>query len=166
VSIAIAEAQPAAPALAAPVAPVAVPFAAALLAPAPPPASPAAPEKPREPDISLAAAQPTLSRFLQSLESGSPDRVAGGLEQEARRSSSAAAFLRQYAVIANAGRRLAISNVQLRSEPHEGHLLVTGVVFFRTNEAHTANTPLPLRLHAEFSLREGQVVMSRNGMGE
>lgn len=177
VSIALGEQQPRRETAASGFAVPAAALAAASPAPAPaPPAGAAAepptpapaplPTKPREPDVSLAAAQPALSRFLQSLESGSPDRVARLLEQELRHAGSAAAFLRQYAVLADGARPLAISNVQLRSEPHDGHLLVTGMVSFRAGERHAGGTALQLPLHVEFSLREGQVVMSRIGKGD
>ena len=122
-------------------------------APTPPPyAAPAA-------GPTLAEVHPLLSRLLQEIESGWGDRVLGLLDRDARSAPGAQDLLQHYNALVDGMRPVKLSNVQFRSEPHDGRLLVTGHVLMQPR--NNAIAPRELAVQAEFAARDGSVVMTR-----
>jgi hypothetical protein len=141
-----AESSPAAPV--APLAPVAAPAR-------PPPAS----------AVSLAEAHTLLSKLLQQMEAGSGDRLLAGLERGVRNAPGAQALLRQYNNLVEGARTVKVGNLQLRAEPRDDGLLVTGYVALEIGE-YSALRSKELPLQAEFAKRGGTVVMTRLAPGQ
>jgi hypothetical protein len=132
--------------------------AATSLPPVPPP--PAAPARPNA-GVTMAEVHPLLSKLLQQMESGWGDQVLSVLEREARAAPAAQALARNYNALLDGGHRVRLSNVQFKSEPREGRLLVVGHVSMLVGEPVPGATPKQFSLQAEFASRDGSVVMTR-----
>lgn len=111
------------------------------------------------PGVTLAEVHPLLSKLLQRMESGSGDQVLDLLERDARTGQAAQALLRDYDNLVDGGYPVKVSNVQFKSEPRQGRLLVTGHVMLQVGSAPQGGKPFAVQ--AEFASREGTVVMTR-----
>jgi DnaJ-domain-containing protein 1 len=132
--------------------------AATSLPPVPsPPAGPARPNA----GVTMAEVHPLLSKLLQQMESGWGDQVLSVLEREARAAPAAQALARNYNALLDGGHRVRLSNVQFKSEPREGRLLVVGHVSMLVGEPVPGAAPKQFSLQAEFASRDGSVVMTR-----
>jgi hypothetical protein len=94
------------------------------------------------------------------METGSGERLLSGLEPSARSAPAAQALLRQYNGLIDGARSVKVSNVQLGSEPREDRLLVTGQVLLEVAQ-YAGVSSKELSLQAEFSRRNGNIVMTR-----
>jgi hypothetical protein len=150
-----------------PARPTPVPFA--LIAQAPPLARvpPAAMPANRNvvPNVTMAEAHTLLSMLLQQLETGSGERLLSGLERSARSAPPAQALARQYVGLVDGARSIKVANVQLRGEPREERLLVKGQVWLEIGDYAAMHTS-ELALEAEFTRRNGAVVMTRLGRAQ
>ncbi|MES2632450.1 MAG: DnaJ domain-containing protein [Pseudomonadota bacterium] len=124
------------------------------------PVQPVQPTRPN-PGVTLAEVHPLLDRLIQQLESGSGERVLGMLDRDARSAPGAQALMRQYNSLVEGSRFVKVSQVQFRSEPMDGRLVVTGHLVM--DVAHpAANEPArDFSLQAEFISRDGAVFMTR-----
>ena len=137
--------------------PLATAATPAAQAPAPPQYAAAAAAVAAGP--TLAEVHPLLSRLLQEIESGWGDRVLGLLDRDARGAPAAQELLLHYNALVDGMRPVKLSNVQFRSEPHDGRLLVTGHVLMQLR--NQSIPPRELAVQAEFAARDGSVVMTR-----
>lgn len=128
---------------------------AASLAPVPP----ATPRVPK-PGLTLAEAQPLLTALLQSMEAGRGERLLNFLDREARSKPGAQALSRQFDGLVDGMRPVRLSHVEFRAEPAEGRLLVIGNLRLQVGEQTIGSLGKKLVLHAEFSNRDGTVVMT------
>ena len=110
---------------------------------------------------SLSEVQPLLTRLLQELESGNPDRVLGLLEPEARRSAGARGFSRRYLNIVKGSAGVTLSHVEFRSEAHQDVLVVLGDMRLSAGESTIGSLGEKLLLRAEFASRGGGVTLTR-----
>jgi hypothetical protein len=94
------------------------------------------------------------------METGSGERLLSGLEPSARSAPAAQALLRPYNGLNDGARSVKVSNVQLGSEPRDDRLLVTGQVLLEVAQ-YAGVRSKELSLQAEFSRRDGNVVMTR-----
>jgi hypothetical protein len=145
-----AQAAPAVPAAQAP------PVAAAPAAPPPRPAPANA--------VSLTEAHTLLSKLLQQMEAGSGERLLAGLDRSVRNTPAAQALLRQYNNLVEGARTVKVGNLQLKAEPRDERLVVTGHVVLDIGE-YSAARSRELPLQAEFAKRGGTVVMTRLAPG-
>jgi hypothetical protein len=144
------------PAPAAPVTPVALAAVQpSVVAHAPAPARPA---------ITLAEAQPLMSTLLHYLESGRGERILTLLEPEARLRPSAVALTKQYDDLVEGG-RVKLSNVQLKAEPGDGRLFVTGYMRLQIGDQNVGTPGKPFVVRAEFASRNGAVALTGLGGG-
>jgi len=111
--------------------------------------------------VTLADVHPLLSKLLQQMESGWGDQVLSVLEREARAAPAAQALARNYTALLDGSHRVRLANVQFKSEPREGRLLVIGHVSMLVGEAGPGVAPKQLSVQAEFASRDGSVVMTR-----
>jgi hypothetical protein len=114
------------------------------------------------PNVTMAEAHTLLSMLLQQMETGSGERLLSGLERGARNAPPAQALARQYIGLVDGARSIKIANVQLRGEPLEERLLVKGQVWLEIGDYAAVHTS-ELALEAEFTRRNGAVVMTRLG---
>jgi hypothetical protein len=117
------------------------------------------------PNVTMAEAHALLSMLLQQLETGSGERLLSGLERSARSAPPAQALARQYVGLVDGARSIKVANVQLRGEPREERLLVKGQVWLEIGDYAAMHTS-ELALEAEFTRRNGAVVMTRLGRAQ
>ena len=132
------------------------PVAVAPVIAAPP--APAVAE-PASPSPTLADVHPLIAKLLQEMESGYGDRMVGLLEREARSAPGAQELLSHYNGLVDGMRPVRLSKVQLKAEPQNGRLLVTGHLLVHVSDRTVA--PRELAVQAEFASRNGAVVMTR-----
>lgn len=116
-------------------------------------------DKGASPGITFAEVQPLIAALLQQLESGRGNNVMLVLDREARRDPSSLAFASYYDGFVNGARSVRVSQVDLKPEPGNGRLLVTGYVRVELGEGIQQTKRLALR--AEFSSRAGAIAMTR-----
>lgn len=149
--------------------------------PAPPPTEdPAIPASShaRLPGVALAAArpaaappptlsevQPLLSHLLETLESGSGERVLALLEPSARKLPAAVALSRQYEELVRGGAPVRLAQGEFRSESRNGVLHVTGVMHIHAGEPAIASPGQRFAVRAEFAMRDGKVQLTGLGSG-
>ncbi len=134
---------------------VAVAHPAAVIAPAPKPATVVALAS----GPTMAAVQQPLTQLLQEIESGWGDNVVALLDATARRNSGAQALARQLDALCDGVRPVKVVKVDLKSEPREGRLVISGQVTLRVRDT-SAPTRL-FALQAEFSAQGGGPVLTR-----
>lgn len=157
------------------------PVAAALHPPPAPSPAPRPPEDPtsaaaspaRLPAVALAAArpaaappptlsevQPLLSHLLETLESGSGERVLALLDPSARKLPSALALSRQYEDLVRGGAPVRLAHGDFRSESRNGVLHVTGVMRIHAGEPTIASQGQRFAVRAEFAMRDGKAQLT------
>jgi hypothetical protein len=144
-------------------APAAAPVVVAVAKPAAfsPAPGPAAAQVRAVPGVTLAEVHPLLSKLLQQMESGWGDQVLSVLEREARTAPAAQALARNYNALLEGSHRVRLANVQFKSEPRDGRLLVVGHVSMLIGEPAPGALPKQFSVLAEFASRDGSVVMTR-----
>ena len=95
------------------------------------------------------------------METGLGDRMLNLLDREARAAPAAQAFLQHYNNLIEGVRPVKLSHVQLKAEPREGRLVVTGHVRLQVGEQTIGTPGKDLAVTAEFASREGTVVLTR-----
>jgi hypothetical protein len=98
------------------------------------------------------------------MEAGSGERLLAGLDRGLRNTPGAQALLRQYNSLLEGARTVKVANLQLKAEPRDDSLLVTGYVALEIGE-YSAVRSSELPLQAEFAKRGGVVVMTRLAPG-
>jgi hypothetical protein len=108
----------------------------------------------------LAEVQPLLSQLLQMLESGRGEQLLRLLEADARRAPSAQALSHQYDQLVRGERRVRLTQVDFRSEPRDGVLLVTGRIRLHAGEPTIGSQGDRFLFRAEFVSRNGRVLLT------
>jgi hypothetical protein len=117
------------------------------------------------PAVTMAEAHALIAALLQQMESGSGERLLNGLDRNARSAAGAQALARQYAGLVEGARSVKVSNVLLKGDPREDRLLVKGQVLLEIAD-FTVSRSRELSLEAEFSKRNGAIVMTRLSPGQ
>ncbi|WP_053076483.1 J domain-containing protein [Caenimonas sp. SL110] len=113
------------------------------------------------PGVTLAEVHPLLDRLIQQLESGSGERILGLLDRDARGAPGAQALVRQYNSLVDGSRSVKVSQVQFRSEPMDGRLVVTGYLVMDVAAAPAYEPGREFSLQADFVSRDGAIYMTR-----
>jgi hypothetical protein len=107
----------------------------------------------------MAEVHPMLMQLLQEIETGWGDNLIAGLDFSARRAPGAQALARQLDALCDGARPVKIAKVDLKGEPHDGRLVVVGLVLLQVRD--TAAPTRQFALQAEFTQRDGTPVLTR-----
>jgi DnaJ-domain-containing protein 1 len=109
--------------------------------------------------LSMAEVHPLVMQLLQEIESGWGDNLIATLDFGARRTPGAQALARQLDTLCEGVRPVKIAKVDLKGEPRDGQLVVTGQVVLQVRDSSTPTRRFALQ--AEFSQRDGAPVLTR-----
>jgi hypothetical protein len=179
-------AQPAQPAPAAPPAPAlppATPATVVTLAAAPEPAraaapaetptpiaaaapSPAAPPAPPAPEpivsgLALTDVQPTLTRVVESLQTGRGPAVVRWVDPALRNSAANQRFVNSYHFAIGGRRIVQLQRADFTARDQPGELVVTGQIELMLEDAQGSMAPRKLQVRAHFTPRDGKPVLTQ-----
>jgi hypothetical protein len=109
----------------------------------------------------MAEVQPLIMQVLQEVETGWGDNVISTLDRSSRRAPGAQALARQLDTLCEGVRPVKVSKVELKGEPRDGRLVVTGQVMLQVRDA--ASPTRLFALQAEFARQDGAPVLTRLG---
>lgn len=129
-------------------------------APARPPATLAAARPVAAPPPTLSEVQPLLSHMLETLESGSGERLLALLDPSARKLPAAVALSNQYEDLVRGAAPVRLANGEFRGEARNGVLHVTGTMRVHAGEPTIASDGQRFVVRAEFAVRDGKLQLT------